>query len=360
MNIYVLDQMTAQIIVDNIMQTIPYNINIMNSDGVIIASGYKKRIGKTHQGALKVLKNHEPYLVYEDTETEKQGINLPIEYSGEIVGVLGISGEPSQTQQIAQIVVSVAKLMIDNRVYMKVTEIKEGRLQDFLFEWAQKEPEEYSCEFLERANFLGINLDEERVAVILTCDRIRYSIVEKIRQYLEKNEYLIQIDLKYMTVLLSQTSYLWGRLEEIMNGFKEITGCFVGTASKNVRFSKECARSTYEVALLMKWEKKVIFYENIQLEIALSNMKITDGMDEKKKMLLDTNEDIDAINTIFAYVKNSENVKSVCDLLHIHRNTLNYRIQRLFDLTGYNIKNGRDMGMLYMLAILAKKALPDL
>ncbi|MSE04757.1 sugar diacid recognition protein, partial [Lactobacillus salivarius] len=38
----------AQVIVDRMMKTIPYNINMMNDEGIIIASGDHTRIGKLH------------------------------------------------------------------------------------------------------------------------------------------------------------------------------------------------------------------------------------------------------------------------------------------------------------------------
>lgn len=50
-----LTQNNAQRIADRIMEIVPYNINIMNQKGEIIASGDKGRIGSVHQGAVKVI-----------------------------------------------------------------------------------------------------------------------------------------------------------------------------------------------------------------------------------------------------------------------------------------------------------------
>ena len=111
-----LTEVTAQMIADHIMQSIPYNVNIMDQEGRIIASGHKERIGTVHKGALRALEMKKPYIVYEDTRTERKGINLPIEYNQELVGVIGISGEPEQVMAIGQIVVSTARLMIENQI----------------------------------------------------------------------------------------------------------------------------------------------------------------------------------------------------------------------------------------------------
>jgi len=45
----------AQKLVNNIMENLGHNINIMNDDGIIIASGSPDRIGTYHQVAAKVI-----------------------------------------------------------------------------------------------------------------------------------------------------------------------------------------------------------------------------------------------------------------------------------------------------------------
>ena len=45
----------SQSIVDRMMKQIPYNINMMNEHGVIIASGDPNRIGSRHIGAVSAI-----------------------------------------------------------------------------------------------------------------------------------------------------------------------------------------------------------------------------------------------------------------------------------------------------------------
>ena len=48
-----LDKIQANKIVEKLMADIPYNINIMDERGKIIASGDSARIGERHRGAEK-------------------------------------------------------------------------------------------------------------------------------------------------------------------------------------------------------------------------------------------------------------------------------------------------------------------
>lgn len=60
-----LTQSNAQKIADSIMEIVPYNINIMDQKGEIIASGDKGRIGSIHQGAVKVIEGRGMHNVYD-------------------------------------------------------------------------------------------------------------------------------------------------------------------------------------------------------------------------------------------------------------------------------------------------------
>lgn len=68
-----LTQSNAQKIADRIMEIVPYNINIMDQNGEIIASGDKSRIGSVHKGAVRAIERREAYNVYQDTDTERRG-----------------------------------------------------------------------------------------------------------------------------------------------------------------------------------------------------------------------------------------------------------------------------------------------
>lgn len=52
-----LDHDLAQDIVDRTMAILPYNVNVMDSQGLILGSGEPERINTRHEGAQLVLAN---------------------------------------------------------------------------------------------------------------------------------------------------------------------------------------------------------------------------------------------------------------------------------------------------------------
>ena len=82
-------------------------INIMDREGTIIASTEKERIGTFHQGAAEVIATGKPVLI----ETRdlprypgaKEGYNMPIFLKDELIGVVGIFGCEEQMLNVANL-----------------------------------------------------------------------------------------------------------------------------------------------------------------------------------------------------------------------------------------------------------------
>lgn len=116
----------AQAIVDEIMRRLGRNVNLMDGKGVIIASGDRNRIDETHDGALRVLRTRAP-LAVTGAEARRMrgtraGVNLPVRIDAEIVGVVGVTGEPDDVADMAGAVALMTELMITQQAMRAETE----------------------------------------------------------------------------------------------------------------------------------------------------------------------------------------------------------------------------------------------
>ena len=104
----------AKIIVDNIHEVIPEEINFINADGLIIASTDPKRMHRLHTGALSVIRNREQLSVQNDTQYygARKGINMPVFFDDEIIGVIGITGEEQDVIGYAKILQKMTQILV--------------------------------------------------------------------------------------------------------------------------------------------------------------------------------------------------------------------------------------------------------
>lgn len=97
-----LTTMIAKQIVERSMKIIKHSVNVMDEYGVIIGSGDPSRLNCRHEGAiLAINENREVEIDYSTAQQlrgVKAGINLPIVFQNKVIGVVGISGKPSEIQ----------------------------------------------------------------------------------------------------------------------------------------------------------------------------------------------------------------------------------------------------------------------
>lgn len=82
-------------------------VNIMNTDGIIVASTEQSRIGTFHQGALEAARFGKLVSIRSDQLKQypgaREGLNMPLRVGGSTIGVVGLRGEPSEIQYLAKL-----------------------------------------------------------------------------------------------------------------------------------------------------------------------------------------------------------------------------------------------------------------
>lgn len=109
-----LAEATARQIVQRAMSIISHSVNVMDSNGVIIASGNPSRLFQRHEGAVLALTENRVVeidnVTAEHLKGVRPGINLPFSFRNQRVGVIGISGEPTEVRAYAELVKMAAEL----------------------------------------------------------------------------------------------------------------------------------------------------------------------------------------------------------------------------------------------------------
>ena len=82
-------------------------INVMDTEGFIVASTDQERIGTFHQGAREAALTGKLVNIRRDQldryPGSREGCNMPLRVNGSIIGVVGISGDPDQIRDVAHL-----------------------------------------------------------------------------------------------------------------------------------------------------------------------------------------------------------------------------------------------------------------
>ncbi|OAS83090.1 MULTISPECIES: CdaR family transcriptional regulator [Metabacillus] len=358
----------AQEIVERTMKILNRNINVMNGEGVIIGSGDSERINQLHAGALLVLKKGESVEIDSfravTMKGSRPGINLPIRFSNQIVGVVGITGEPEQIRNYAQLVKMAAELVLEQSFLLERVQWKQ-RLQSEIVNQLISEEGLNEESIKERAGFLGINLEHPRVAIVIEkrdYTEISNQLIRSVQYEIGKAD-LIGVTFNDEIVILKAAAVneserdlppLLKRLLKVSGG-KVLIGS--GGLAENI---KELKSSFYQAkrAIMVgnKLQPDTSFYQfdDYQLEIMLA--KLVQYEDKSifsyYHQLLDQGKKGELADTLEAYIREGGELNKIAESLFIHRNTLRYRLEKISELTGKDPRNIKDLIELYMAKLL--------
>ncbi|MBF6670303.1 sugar diacid recognition domain-containing protein [Glutamicibacter sp. FBE19] len=103
----------AQKVVDTIAPTINRHVNIMNAHGIIIASSDASRVGTLHEGSVEAIRRNEAIRVTQADETAgtQPGVNLPLALNERLCGVVGVTGAPHEVEPLADLIALTVQLL---------------------------------------------------------------------------------------------------------------------------------------------------------------------------------------------------------------------------------------------------------
>ena len=297
------------------MGDIPYNINIMNDLGIIIASGDSNRIGTSHRAAERAIKEKKIIEVYYDTHLEKKGTNEPIIYEDKIIGVVGITGEPDEVRPFTKIVKTVSLLLIEELNIYKQKE--EDRVAKKAFLKQLMDSDGVYTESLKK---------EAKENYKLELGKLYYGVFAEGKDVLRSVAYKKEVFAWHEGYIIFLET-----LEPITTRNDELI--IISTHEKNIGLILQNIKQTHLMLSFFKWKKKGIERTDTYYLANLFSFSIPPNQDLLKKIKEAAPE---YAETLVCFARNNKSVNDTSLELHIHRNTLNYRIQKIEEITGRN------------------------
>ncbi|MDO4266113.1 MAG: sugar diacid recognition domain-containing protein [Eubacteriales bacterium] len=129
----------AQKFIEQVVRYTDYNVNIMDENGIIIASRDAWRIGTFHEVAYLLARGEagEMMEIGEKSGYEgvQNGVNMIVELDGKPAGVIGITGNPEEVRPVALVIRMAVETMLryeSRRVEMLRRQNKKERFAELL------------------------------------------------------------------------------------------------------------------------------------------------------------------------------------------------------------------------------------
>lgn len=367
----------AQEIVTRTMQIIDCNVNVMDATGKIIGSGDPGRLGELHEGALLALSQERIVEIDEAVARHlhgvRPGVNLPMYLDGQIVGVIGLTGNPSEWRQYGELVRMTAEMMLEQARLMQLL-AQDSRLREELVLNLIRS-DEITPALTDWAQRLGVDLNQPRVAAVIEVNSSQLGVdaahqeLQQLQTLLttpERGNLIATVSLTELVILkpVHMQAMGWNleehrqRVQVLLSRMNEDSQVGVCIALGNyfpgaggIARSYRTAKTTLQVGKRRMPEQHAYFYEDLMLPVLLDSLRHgwqTNELLRPLQRLKAQDSHGQLLRTLHAWFTHHTQPSATAQALFIHRNTLEYRLNRIAEVTGLDMGHFDNRLLLYI------------
>ncbi len=383
----------AQSIAKSSMEIIGKNINILDENGVILASGTHSRVNTFHEAAVDVIKTGKIIEIDKSQSSQLDGvmpgISLPITFNGKIFGVVGITGDPEEVRVYGKLLKSTVELMLRDSFLKQQLQVEAGARDRFIHDLLKGRFEEDMDLFSLRAQTLGYDIEVPRVVIVidiieingvllqewlrckaggeLKLESLTSDIQRKLRRTQEKHNMVTRVGRDRFAILQfvpqdikekDLRKSLEKKTQELSNHLAKVFGVTVSIGIGSVAEKmEEFSRSYREACLILKVTRKIVgtpsiyYWDDVGFNIVLEYLPANVvELIQKTTIALDD----DLKETVKIFFDCNLSVNKAAKSLFVHRNTMTYRLDRVKKLTGLDPRKFYDAMHLYLAVMLDK------
>jgi len=385
----------AQDIVARTERIIPFNVNVMDAHGVILASGDPARVGELHDGALLALAKRATVEVDAASARlmhgAKPGINLPLVVGGRLCGAVGLSGAPDAVRQFGELVRLTAEMILEQASLAGELQRDSRYREAFVLNLIR--PDAAARPDLEAwGRRLGVDFRRMQVVFLLelpgagtddgladdealaALQRLQLALLARQPALLSATagpHELVVLDAfepdprdaDRGKALARRQDALAALVRELTAGLDmEPATVTMGLASAGIgaaAVSYQSAQAAARIGRRRHPAQRQFSYYGLALPVLLSGLDAGWQAAELRRPLAQLERDRSGaglLRTLQAWFACDESSAATAAALDIHRNTLDYRLRRVEALTGLDLARSEDRMLLYVSTLLAPDA----
>lgn len=383
-----LTQVMADRLAKKLEATQPYDVVIINGNGIIVSATDERIIGTRHEAAAHRIKE---YRAQAQKSFGQKGV-MPIKERGngrclfvhnQLVGAIGLSGREEQITPYLEMAKTIAELMLEQEMGIQDEGVQKAPQAQILMRLLSQHTDKVKLKGALQAHGIDVNMPHTLLAVrfsplaaeTVTPAAQNSSNMELLFQNAFQNvgslfkrrfsfaDDLILPDAKSATVFVfcADRSYIPEQSEKKIS---QICQLIVEDARLHYRLrakvaiGKRCCclddydGQYYQMTENLKIGERMFPEISILCGKSLVLGNITSYIPEMTKKsivdhtfgtLLKSPQKSQYLGTLDAYFKNNLNIGDTAQSLYIHRNTLQHRFKKIEELTGYCVYNLEDL-----------------
>lgn len=357
-------QLATQI-VDTVHDVCGHDINFINKNGIIYASTNTSRIGSFHEIGKKAADTGTVIEVLESEHYKgtSAGVNIPVTHNGYLIAVIGISGSPDEVRKYAYLAEKITRLLIreqelsaasrtlsEKRTYL-LSYLLSGSGSFDAAEAFHDKPEdlnyihdllnEFEINTATPKRILIIRMLSDHASVTLS------SMEEKILQMFADHSirlYMFQYPQEYIAVI--DASFPPELLQRFCQTLSDSIQMGIGRTTDLFKVSSSYDTARIALNSLSEPDGNYALFDDLTLEILLSSINETATSEFLQKTIARLDET--DLSVLSSYFEHEQSLSRTSEALFLHKNTLQYKLDRIHKICGLNPRSFRDGVILYL------------
>ncbi len=362
----------ARDIVERTMRIIPFNVNVMDAHGTILASGSASRIGELHAGALLALAKRAPVEIDAPTAKNmhgaKPGINLPLVVNGQVCGAVGLSGAPDEVRQFGALVRLTAEMILEQAALAGALQRDSRHREAFVLNLIRFDADARELEAW--GHRLGVDFARTQLVFLLElAEEGGDTEIHRLQlRLLARDGTLLTAAAgpREMVILASydpaaapppqrQLDTLAALLRDECPHPHALTMGIALPGIDGAAISYQSAQAAARIGRARAPERQRHSYYELALPVLLSGLdagwQAAQLRQPMAKLRAHDRKEL-LRRTLSAWFAHDGNAAATAAALHIHRNTLDYRLKRIAEITGLELSRTEDRFLLYVSGLL--------
>lgn len=371
----------AQEIAGDTSAIIGFNVLVTDRDGTVIGSGDRARVGTFHEASVEVMRTRQP-AAHSAAQARalrgvRPGITLPIVLDGTALGTVGITGSPSQVRRFGLVVKRQTEILLQESVLLRSRLLHERALEDLVRDIAYFDADVVEPDLISyRGAELGYDLTVPRVAVVVGLStppdheevtarlallhtlRVTFAGTHDIVAAMPSDRFVVLHRLSAAHRADELPALCHRAVEEIGRRYRLTAAAGIGDIATTV---VELHDSYQEASTALRLGARlgnhgdaaptVSSIDDLRIHQLLAAVghrpraRLVDALATNLRAQVDWPV---LRQTLIAWCETGFNLVRAAAALHVHRNTLVYRLNKIAQLTGKPVRDHRAAVALYL------------